>query len=400
MQTPTTVLLLTLLATTAAFALPAVELAEVKGNQLLVNGKPFLPIMIYHAAHWHKALPEAGAKGFNMVQAYGNSAPEFRQDVDNAFANGMYGAVAFNGLCEKPEEVEKIILACRNAPGLVCWLLEDEPNIRLAEPKDKPVQERPFRIGPDKLRVIYDLVKRLDPNHPVWLNLAYGWEKDHAAYNDVTDIQSDDIYPVPEAPLAAVASYADAIRNGAAGKPSWIVLQMAPVRPQMGDKDRAPTMAEVRCMTYMSFAHGMTGVGYYSFNERPGYDWRINETAPAFWAQWSDLTAELRALEPYLLAPAVAGEVKAEILEGSQGKGPWGFLALHLSLRQTPSGLFLIAANGFAEPIRAKLTLPVDPQCKQAAARFENRVVPVQGQVIEDRFEPYGVHLYELPKAP
>jgi hypothetical protein len=381
-----------------ACALPSVEKAEVQGNLLLVNGKPFLPVMIYHVGHWHKALPEAGVKGFNVMQAYGNSPAEFRQDVDNAFTNGMYGAVALNGLCEKPEIVEQILLACRNAPGLLCWLLEDEPNIRLGEPKDKPVQDRPFRLPPEKFKTIYDLVKRLDPNHPVWLNLAYGWEKDHAAYNSVTDIQSDDIYPVPEARLPAVAAYAEAIRAGAQGKPSWIVLQMAPVRPQMKDKDRAPTMAEVRCMTYMAFAHGMTGVGYYSFNERPGYNWRISETAPAFWAQWSDLTAELHTLAPYLLAPA-AGEVKAKVLEGPQGPGPWKFAALHVSLRQRPTGLFLIAVNGLAEPVRARLTLPLDPKCKEAAVRFETRLQPVQGAAIEDRFEPYGVHLYELPQS-
>ena len=400
MRLEVAVWLLALLASTVASALPAVERAEVRGQQLLVNGKPFLPIAIYHVGHWHKALREAGAQGFNVFQAYGNSPADFRRDVDQAFAQGMYAAVALNGLCEKPEAVEQIILACRTAPGLLCWLLEDEPNIRLPEPKDKPVQERPFRLGPETLKPIYDLLKRLDPNHPVWLNLAYGWEKDHAAYNGVTDIQSDDIYPVPEAALPAVAAYADAIRGGTAGKPAWIVLQMAPVRPQFGDKDRAPTMAEVRCMTYMSFAHGMTGVGYYSFNERPGYDWRINETAPAFWAQWSDLTAELKALAPYLLAPPAAGEVKAEILEGPQGKGPWDYPALHLSLRQTPTGHFLIAVNGLAEPVRARLTLPVAPKFQEAAVRFENRLQPVHGAVIEDRFEAYGVHLYELPKLP
>lgn len=396
MHTQASVSLLLFAAATAAFALPAVEKAEVRGNQLLVNGRPFLPIAIYHVGHWHKALPEAGAKGFNVMQAYGNSPAEFRKDVDEAFTHGMYGAVALNGLCEKPEIVEQIILACRNAPGLLCWLLEDEPNGRLPEPQDKPVQERPFRLGPDKLKPIYDLIKRLDPNHPVWLNLCYGWAQDHVAYNDVADIKSDDIYPVPEVALPAVAAYAEAIRSGAAGKPAWIVLQMAPVRPQLGDRDRAPTMAEVRCMTYMSFAHGMTGVGYYCFNERPGRDWRINETAPAFWAQWSDLTAELNALAPYLLAPLVAGDMQTEILEGPQGKGPWGYPALHLSLRRTPTGLFLIAVNGLAEPVRARLTLPVDPECKEAAVRFENRLQPVAGKVLEDRFEAYGVHLYEL----
>lgn len=32
--------------------------------------------------------------------------------------------------------------------------------------------------------------------------------------------------------------------------------------------------------------------------------------------------------------------------------------------------------------------------------RFENRLLSLQGSVLEDRFEPYAVHLYELPGTP
>jgi len=276
-------------------------------------------------------------------------------------------------------------------------MLEDEPNIRLPEPKDKPYAERPFRLPPDKLRPIYELIERLDPTHPVWLNLAHGFQSDHEAYNGVADIKSDDIYPVPEVPLPAVAAYADAVRKGGPGKAPWLVLQMAPVRPQLGAQDRHPTMVEVRCMTYMALAHGLTGVAYYSFNERPGYDWRVSESAPAYWSQWSDLTAELSTLSSWLLAPVAPGEVNAEILEGPAGEGPWGYPALHLSLRGAVGGHFLIAVNGLAEPVRARLTLPLDPGVTQAAVRFENRLVPVVGGVLEDAFAPYAVHLYDMP---
>ncbi len=382
-----------------AAPLPAVRTVEIRDGRMLVNGELFLPIAIYHAAHWHKGLREAGEKGFNLVQTYGNTPAEFRKDIEDAFANGLYAAVALNGLCEKPEAVEAIVRACRDAPGLLVWLLEDEPNSRLPEPKEKPVTERPYRVPPEKLKATCDLIRRLDPNHPVWINLCYGWQKDHEAYQPVADIMSDDIYPVPEAALPAVASYADATFRGCRGKPAWLVLQMAPVRPQIGAKDRAPTMAEVRCMTYLALAHGVSGLGYYSFNERPSYDWRIPETAPAFWAQWADLTAELRTLAPLLLAPAEAGEVKAEVLEGPAGVGPWGFPALHLSLRRTAGGLFLIAVNGLAEPVKARLTLPADPRSAQAAVRLEHRLVLLNGRVLEDTFVPYAVHLYEIPSA-
>jgi hypothetical protein len=383
----------------AAAATPAVESVELRDGRLMVNGRLFLPIGIYHAAHWHKALPEAAAKGFNLVQTYGRTPEAARQDIDEAFAHGLYAGVALNGLCEQPELVEAIVQRCQDAPGLLCWGLEDEPNIRLPEPQDTSYAERPFRLPPATLRPVYDLIRRLDPKHPVWLNLAHGWLRDHRAYASVADIHSDDIYPVPEVALPAVAAYADVVRQATPGKVPWLVLQMAPVRPQFGDRDRHPTMAEVRCMTYMALAHGMTGLWYCSFNERPGRDWRASESDPAYWAQWADLTAELSALRPWLLAPQVPGDIGVEVVDGPAGKGPWDYPALHLSLRRTDSGLFLIAANGLDQPLRARLTLPVDAGVRQAAVRSENRLVELAGAVLDDRFERYAVHLYELPRA-
>jgi hypothetical protein len=209
---------------------------------------------------------------------------------------------------------------------------------------------------------------------------------------------SDDIYPVPEEALPSVAAYADVTVQGSGGRVPWLVLQMAPVRPQLGERDRPPTIAEVRCMTYLALAHGVTGLLYYSFNERPGYDWRIPETAPALWAQYADLTAELRTLAPALLAPAVSEPVEVTVTQGPSGPGPWNYPALHTSLRRTETGYFLLAVNGLAESVTAELRLPVTAEewFPQAAVRFENRLVEVQQGTITDSFGPYGVHLYDL----
>jgi hypothetical protein len=279
-------------------------------------------------------------------------------------------------------------------------MLQDEVNAkRRSEPENKPFRERPYEIPPEKLQLTYDLIKRLDPVHPIWLNLCYGWLDDHQAYNSVADVKSDDIYPVPENALPCVASYADITVQGAAGKPAWLVLQMGPVRPHFGDKDRHPTMTEVRCMTYMALAHGITGLGYYSFSERPGSTWRIDESAPAYWAQWSDLNSELETLSPYLLSPTVTNAVEVEMVSGPAGTGPWGFPALHVSMRKTENGFFLIAVNGLGEPVTARLTMPPEAAGTQAAVRYEHRTLSLQGRILEDSFGAYAVHLYDLPVA-
>ena len=387
---------------------PPVKRVAITEGGLFVNGKPFFPVGLGWAAHTHFSLPDAGAKGFNFVVTHGGTPQEFRLDIDDAYANGLYAHASIsNGTWQDLEKVEQIVMACRDAPGLLVWELEDEPNIRDPGPEDKgkPHRDLPYRVGPERFKPVYDLIKRLDPVHPVSINLAYGYLKDHQDYRDVTDIQSGDVYPLPAWPLAHVAQFADSVMKGQAGKPGWMWIQMAHLQApghvhENGVVERTPTITEVRCMTYMAVAHGISGVEYFSFHfSGPGWDWWINQSEPAYWAQWADLTAELRLLTPYLLAPKIPG-LEVEIIEGPKAPREFGYTALHLSLRRVETGYFLIAVNGFKSPIKARFTVPVPADglaSDGAAVRFEHRLVAVKDGVFEDAFEPYAVHLYELP---
>jgi len=365
---------------------PPVERIEMRGTQgLYVNGKPFFPVGIGWAGHWHYSLPEAGAMGFNMVVTHGlkTNPASFRMDIEDAWANGMYAAATLSNMVwEDLELVEKIVMDCRDHPGLLVWELQDEPN----HPNN------PYRYPPEQLKPTYDLIKRLDPVHPVWINLAVGRLKDHQDYAHVADIHSDDINAVPVLPLTVVAKYSDSVVKGS-GKLGWMWSQMAPVRPP--PNNRAPTLTEVRCMTYMAVAHGISGLIYYSFHQvGNGWSWWVTDN-PAACGLWQDLTAELKGLAPYLVTPPAPGEVQAETMEGSGAEAT----ELHLSLRQTESGYFLIAVNGATSPIKARFTVPVPESgfAPQAAVRSEKRLLTVSGGVFEDTFAPYEVHLYELP---
>lgn len=378
---------------------PPITSVRIKDGHLLVNDRPFFPLGVSMAAHWHLGLKDVGEKGFNMVNTAGSNPDTYRIDIDNAYANGMYSEVSLNGICEDLAMVEKVVLKCRNAPGLLAWQIQDEINaMRLPEPKDKPYRERPYQIPPEKVKLVYNLIKRLDPlKRPVWVNLCHGWAEDHAAYQPVVDIMSADPYPVPAAPLPMVAFYTDVTKKGCAGKPLWMTLQMSKLRPTYAG-DRPPTITEARCMTYMAIAHGASGVTYYSFNE--GAYFRASHSDPAYWSQWADLTAELRTLTPYILSPEITDPIKVVMLEGQEDLMllPWGFAALHLSLRKTENGWFLIAVNGINEKVRARLTLPFEVGIPQGAVRFENRTINLEGNTIEDTWQPYQVHLYELAK--
>ena len=373
---------------------PPVERVEVRNGNVFVNGEPFFLVGTSHVGHSHYSLPEASEMGFNAVVTHGlREHPEsFRMDSDDAYANGLYSMISLsNGIWKDLELVEQIVLSCRDAPGLLVWELEDEPNIRVVEPEGTPHVDLAYKMSPEGFKPAYDLIKRLDPDHPVWINLAYGYEKDHREYRDVADIHSDDVYPVPDYPLTLVAQYSDAVVGGSAGEPGWMYIQMS---MQTQDYVRAPNMEEVRCMTYLSIAHGIVGVIHFAYHAA---DWWPRESEPAYYAQFLDLTAELHALAPYFLAAEEPVAVEAQIIDGSAQPGDFGYTALHLSLRKTKRGYLLIAVNGFDSPITARISVPVDGIAPRAAVRSEYRLVDVTDGIIEDSFAPYAVHLYDLP---
>ena len=89
-----------------AGSLPPVERVEIRAEGLYVNGKPFFPVGIGWAGHWHYSLPEASAMGFNLVATHGlkTDPHSFRADIDDAYANGMYAAASVgNGVWKNLE---------------------------------------------------------------------------------------------------------------------------------------------------------------------------------------------------------------------------------------------------------------------------------------------------------
>jgi len=373
---------------------PPVKRVDIRNGQILVNGEPFFLVGTSHVADVHFSLPEAAEMGFNAVVTHGfrENPQTFRIDIDDAYANGLYSLVSIsNGIWKDLDTTEQIIRACRDAPGMLVWELEDEPNTRTAGPEGTPHIDLPYRMPPEDFKPVYDLIKRLDPNHPVWINLAHGYEHDHRDYRDVADIHSDDVYPVPDYPVTHVGQNSDAVVRGAWGKPGWMYIQMS---MQTKNYVRAPNMDEVRCMTYMSIAHGIDGVILFAYHAA---DWWPREAEPAYYAQFLDLTAELRGLSSYLVAKEEPRVVEAEIIEGSAKPFNFGYTALHLSLRKAERGYLLIAVNGFDSPVKARIKVPVDGIAPRAAVRSEFRLVNVVDGVLEDSFAPYAVHLYDLP---
>jgi len=387
----------------AGKALPDIRKVEIgKGNELLVNGKPFFPMIMTLAGHWHEGHADVGRQGFNVIDTYGfNKKIEYgRKDLDNARANGLYGVVTLNDLWGNLPGLAETIAALKDHPALLAWVLPDEPDLTKGRTREL-------------CRQMYETIKRLDPNHPVWLNLS---ESNHA-YKGVCDIISEDSYPVQD-PIAHYdislpVMHVDRLREFVnRKKPVWMYVQTYHVNY----KCRIPTPAEVRCLTYLGIAHGVKGIAFYSFHE-PGDKthgtkedgWRLSRDEPKLWASLKDLNKEISRLAPVILSADSSAETSVDITSPlSRRRDQWGFSPIHTILKKHKGTLYLFAVNGFREKIAAQYKISrVGAFVPKSGARsvLEEREIPIRktgsGAIsFEDRFEELGVRVYKIEGKP
>lgn len=387
----------------AGETLPDIRRVEIgEGNELLVDGKPFFPMIMTLAGHWHEGHADVGRKGFNVIDTYGfNKRIEYgKTDLDNARANGLYGVVTLNDVWGNVPALEETVVALKGHPALLAWVLPDEPDLTKERTREQ-------------CRQMYKTIKRLDPNHPVWLNLS---ESNHACKN-VCDIISEDSYPVQD-PIAHYdislpVMHADRLRKFVnRRKPVWMYVQTYHVNY----KGRIPTPAEVRCMTYLGITHGVKGIAFYSFHEagdkKHGTEkdgWRLSRDEPKLWASLKILNKEVHRLAPVILSADSSGEVSVAIGSPlSRRRDQWGFSPVHTILKKHKGALYLLSVNGFREKIRAQFKISrIGAFTPKSGARaiLEEREIPIRKTgagaiVFEDGFEELGVRVYRIEGEP
>jgi hypothetical protein len=142
-------------------------------------------------------------------------------------------------------------------------------------------------------------MEEIDPGHPTW-GVSY---HRHVDYVGTCDVYGMDNYPVPDGILGRVLRDAKGAAAGAGGSRAlWHV-------PQISDKgtygpnlrkSRAPTLEEMRAMSWMCITAGANGLVYYSF-----FDLIRAEDVEPFAPRWADITTmaqEIKDLEPVLLS--------------------------------------------------------------------------------------------------
>lgn len=171
-------------------------------------------------------------------------------------------------------------------PATWGWYLIDEPDLHDIAPKHVARITRQFQRRALK---------------PGVLVLASGSAA--RAYGEDCDLLMVDFYPVPWAPVSRFAKEMRLASFARGDKPYMAVVQsfdwnyFADVLGQTNDL-RAPTIAEIRCMSYMALALEARGLFFYAFKAR---DWNLAESP--LWRELKYLVQELRRYAPLFEHP-------------------------------------------------------------------------------------------------
>ncbi|MEN6358064.1 MAG: hypothetical protein ABFD83_13385 [Armatimonadota bacterium] len=322
-----------------------------ENRRFLVNGKPFIPFaMGWESVPQPEIIHEIAHAGFNTVCIMAGSQPveDIRKLFDVIRDDGMR-VILWVGSATDNDMLQQWINGLKDHPALLAWYICDEP-----EKITPQIQDR------------YDLVKKLDPTRPVYINYTI------YNLNKLGDIASLDDYPIPESSPAAIAGDADMLERCAieSGKPTWIWLQ---AHGYAYCYSREPTGPEEECMTYLALIHGARGISY--FAQKP----HSNE----LWNEMKQLAFEVRTLTPVLYS---LEKVSGACVDKK---------AVHLAVKRYKGEVYLIAVNERPNPITVSFTVPGADRFKTEVL-FENRKLGVKHGRFTDHFEGYQRHVYKL----
>ncbi len=281
-------------------------------GRTMVEGQPFFPLGLYDSRCKPADLKRMAEAGFNCVMPYGINSTDLSQTkayLDAAQAAGLkviYSIKDFyDGTTWRPKQVgpwktiedmtKGVVSTFKDHPALLAWYLNDELPLSMH----------------GELEARYRAVRDLDPDHPCWVVL-YQVES-LPGYVDTTDVLGTDPYPIPDPKRLAMAGQWTRRTVAAVGPYGgvWQVPQAHDTGCYVKDVEgrkrfRAPTLTELRNMTFQCLAEGARGLIYYSYfdlqRDPLGFDRR--------WADMRALADELRGLIPFVLsdeAPLPAG---------------------------------------------------------------------------------------------
>ncbi len=292
------------------------------------DGKRLFPIGCYELPKDDAGLKAMVDAGINLIRC------RSRDDLDRVGKLGAQGVMPLNFASGPTDGFRKRVHAVADHPALAVWEGPDEVvwnftaysglyrkakvhKVPHAWWKQTPAavayaEKRASTIMPN-MRDAIALIRKADKqDRPVWINEAQRSDVRYCRqYMDWVDITGCDIYPVSERSrtITRVGISTERWKTIGRGRPVYMVLQAFSWH-ELGDyyghkKPAYPTFAESRHMAYNVIAHGARGILYWGSHYLKDDAFRRSIYA---------LASELKALQPFLVAPEVDG-ARVRIIE-------------------------------------------------------------------------------------
>jgi hypothetical protein len=232
-------------------------------------------------------------------------------------------------------------------------------------------------MSPATVQEAAELIRRLDPNHFIWVNLCHNTGvTDFLASQD---LWSYDHYPFPQStPFDYKVSWLDRTDSLLAGrKPLGACLQTYNYNR---NEQRMPTPDELRTSAWLHVIHGFKWFGYYSYTDREPEGCLVHD--PLLFSYTRALNAQLAQLQDVILAPGgwndVAIAPKTDKLEARE--------------KEVGGKLFVVIVSDSRQPQTATLSpswanarrrLLIESEMKPVGGPFETSVGPEATQVWE-----------------
>jgi len=339
-------------------------------NRVILDGEPFFPLGMYWAGVDEEQLRVYAAEGpFNCLMPYG---PPTRDQMDLIQRAGLkviysikdyyYGTTwcpdFIRSEADEEGAVRERVREFRDHPALLAWYLNDE---------------RPLSMLP-RLEAHQRWVEEEDPNHPTWVVLYQ--VGDVRKYARSFDVIGTDPYPIPDQPPALAGQWTSTTREAVAdARAIWMVPQVF----RWPEKERPPSLAEMRSMAWQCIAEGADGLIFYSWFELRGDQ---QYPFPQRWEEVKEVAREVKEMTPVLLSTDAVPEVVVSAPT-----------AVHWTARAHAGSIYVFLVNDSQSPVSAGLRLPDRP--RRVTLGGEEIAVGDDG-VLTVEMEPLGVRICRI----
>ncbi len=374
------------------------------------DGATLFPIGFYELPDDDAGLAAMANAGVNLVRCGDKT------DLDRAQALGVLGWMPLplqNGLTD---DLRAKVDSVKDHPALAIWEGPDEVvwnftaysglhrDMGVYEHPDEWWMQTPKAIAYSdekaaeiipNMRAAVEWIRSVDPQHrQVWFNEAQRSDARFVRqYLKFAEITGCDIYPVSakERDLPHMGEGVERWKMVGDGMPVWMVLQ-AFSWDELGERYESrgtayPSFAESRFMAYDVIAHGAKGILYWGSHYLKSDEFRQSLYA---------LTAELAALQPFLVAPEVPDTAVrlVEFPEQSQGRG------VAYTVRRSGDDWLVILVNDDSERHMGVEVSGLDGlEGREVSLLYGQETLTVSDGEIVVRMQPYETKVYSNSKS-